>query len=815
MSLIDDLPAHLHERTRALNAAPCRSGGEFVLLWLHHAVRGHENPALDVALHMAAWLRRPVLAYQGLGAGHRFDSDRSHRFILEGARDAAAELAQLGVRHVFWLPMTEGESGAGTASAHSPLPALVARACVVVTDDVPAPPWPRWSARLAGRSPVAMLAVDSACIVPMALSAQRPERAFAFRQRFAAEFLRRIGPPPASAPAAPGPFAGVLGFEPFDLAGDLDAAIAGCAIDHAIAPVAHSVGGSVAGYARWRRFRDEGLARYHRQRNDAALPWPLGVSRLSPYLHHGHVAATRIAREAAQAGGAGVDKFFDELWVWRELAWHWCAHTADPESLAALPEWAQATLADHARDPRPAWRPADVLAAGASGEPLWDLAQRSLLRHGELHNNLRMTWGKALLAWSASPAQALARLVDLNHRYALDGNDPASYGGLLWCLGLFDRPFTPPRTVIGSVRPRPLAAHARRLDMTTYAARVERPASGTPLQVAVIGAGMAGAACARALHDAGHRVRVLEKSRGPGGRMACRRADPERFDHGAQYITARDARFRRQLSHWREAGVVARWAPAERRLEADGSLRVRPAQGARWIGAPGMNAPVARLLDGIELRCGAAVAALEHDGRGWRLLADDGSVLARCDALVVSAPAPQAAVLLAERTPAIAQRLRAVRYAPCWSAMLSLDRPVPFDSLAADGAPLAWAASMASRAGRPTAPAWVVHAGPDWSRAHLEAQPAQVAERLAGAFAAACALPVSAVTGAIAHRWRHALCETPLGPPALFDPTLQVAVVGDACLGGRVEAAWLSGQAGAGHLLRAAAARARGDGSSA
>jgi predicted NAD/FAD-dependent oxidoreductase len=327
--------------------------------------------------------------------------------------------------------------------------------------------------------------------------------------------------------------------------------------------------------------------------------------------------------------------------------------------------------------------------------------------------------------------------------------------------------------------------------------------------VAVIGAGIAGAACARALHDAGHQVLVLEKSRGPGGRMACRRAGPDSFDHGAQYMTARDPRFRRQLAHWAEAGAVARWLPDERSVEPDGALRSRPGRGPRWIGVPGMNAPVARLLGGIEMRCGAAVASLAHDGRRWRLLADDGAELADCDALVVSAPAPQAATLLSGPAPALAQRLRGVGYAPCWSALLTLDRALPFDSLVGDGAPVAWAASMARRAGRPATLAWVVQAGPDWSGDHLEQAPEAIAARLAGAFARACALPADAVADAVAHRWRYALCRTPLAQAALFDPARQLVVVGDACLGGRVEAAWLSGQAGAGYLLRAAAARAR------
>ncbi len=71
---------------------------------------------------------------------------------------------------------------------------------------------------------------------------------------------------------------------------------------------------------RWKRFLREGLQRYARERDDAAIPWPRRVSRLSPYLHHGHVSPFRIAREALQAEGDGAEKFLDEVLVggnWR------------------------------------------------------------------------------------------------------------------------------------------------------------------------------------------------------------------------------------------------------------------------------------------------------------------------------------------------------------------------------------------------------------------------------------------------------------------------------------------------------------------
>ncbi|MGA0060886.1 MAG: hypothetical protein ACO3RU_15000, partial [Planctomycetota bacterium] len=165
-----------------------------------------------------------------------------------------------------------------------------------------------------------------------------------------------------------------------------------------------------------------------------------------------------------------------------------------------------------AGDARPFLPASEDLRRGCTGDRFWDIAQRSLLRHGELHNNVRMTWGKAVVGWSPSPETARARLVELNNRFALDGRDPSSYGGLYASLGLFDRPDSAVRPVLGAIRPRSTEEHARRLDLDAYAARIDLDPS-VRLRVAVVGAGVAGLACAprggARLRGAGMRSAVI------------------------------------------------------------------------------------------------------------------------------------------------------------------------------------------------------------------------------------------------------------------------------------------------------------------
>lgn len=308
-----------------------------------------------------------------------------------------------------------------------------------------------------------------------------------------------------------------------------------------------------------------------------------------------------------------------------------------------------------------------------------------------------------------------------------------------------------------------------------------------PAQVAIVGAGMAGASAARRLHEAGFSVAVFDKGRQPGGRMANRR-DRESglsFDHGAQVMRAHGPAFRARLADWEARGLVAPY-------EAPG----------RVTAVPDMTAPVRDLLAGLDVQVARTVTALARADRGWRLTLAEAGEDRHFDAVVLTLPGPQALRLLAASGLALPGVARAT-YAPCWSLMLTCGRDLPFagDVLRPADGPVAALFREGAKPGRPTAPAaYTVHATPDWSKTHLEDTPEAVRAALLAAVADLFGGPIASLQ-ARAHRWRYALVEETCGAPCLYDPVQRLGYAGDGCLGPRIEAAHDSGLALADRLI--------------
>ncbi|MFN0151081.1 MAG: deoxyribodipyrimidine photolyase [bacterium] len=519
-------------RIAVRNDVAANTDGEFVLYWMIAARRARWNYALDRAIEWARELGKPLVVLEALRSGYPWASDRLHAFVIAGMadnarafagrvsrarRDAAPAVAPAaeGQGGALYYPYVEPRAGAGRGLVG----ALARAACVVVTDDFPCFFLPRMVDAAAKQIPVRFEAVDSNGVFPLRATDRVFVTAASFRRVLHRELPPHLAAPPSANPLArlrlprldalpraiaarwPAASPELLGAARDGDAAAIRAQLASFDIDHAVAPVDPAVtrGGAESAAARLDDFVAQRLARYNDARTDLA---ERGTSGLSAYLHFGHVSAHQIldalAREtgwsaesidarrageraawwsaADRAGGddARCDAaaaFLDELITWREIGYNMASHTLGYDRYETLPEWARATLAEHASDPREERYTPARLEAAATHDPLWNAAQRQLARDGVIHNYVRMLWGKKILEWSRTPQIALNAMIHLNNKYALDGRNPNSYSGIFWCLGRYDRPWGPKRPIFGSVRYMSSDNTARKMDVKPYLAR--------------------------------------------------------------------------------------------------------------------------------------------------------------------------------------------------------------------------------------------------------------------------------------------------------------------------------------------------------
>jgi deoxyribodipyrimidine photo-lyase len=478
-------------RVRTANERPIRSEGSYVLYWMIAARRAAWNFALDRAVDHAQSLRKPLVVFEALDVDYPWASDRLHCFVLQGMHDNLQAFAR---SPVTYLPYVEPQPQHGRGL----LEALARSACMVITDEFPCFFLPRIVAAAATRLDVRLEVVDSNGLIPVAA----PDRAFATAASFRRVVQRTLSVHLNAAPRArplehvdldrlPALPAEVTSRWPAAsaaLLGDAASAVRALPVDHDVPPVAMP-GGAGAARAALETFVRDRLPRYGEQHNE---PEADITSRLSPYLHFGHLAAHQVfdrvmrqegwskrriagkpahgAREGWWGTGPSTERFLDQLIVWRELGYNMCAKRPDDyDKYESLPAWAQDTLRAHRRDPRPHVYDLAALERGATHDPLWNAAQGQLLQQGWFHNSMRMLWGKKILEWSKTPQQALERMVAIMNRWSLDGRDPNSYSGYFWTLGRYDRPW-PERPVFGTVRSMSSSNTARKFPIRKYIA---------------------------------------------------------------------------------------------------------------------------------------------------------------------------------------------------------------------------------------------------------------------------------------------------------------------------------------------------------
>jgi len=475
-------------RTRIEKRDPVNRDGGFVLYWMTSFRRVRYNFALERAVAWAADLGNPLVVVEELRCGQRWDSDRSHRFVLQGMADNRERVKDSPALYYPFLESVPGE-------ADSLLVALAGQSCVVVTDDYPMRLRRDAVEKAARSADVRVESVDSNGLLPLRAADWAFPTAYSFRRFLQQVLMEHLQETPKAEPLKDVPIP-VIAVLPVSIAkrwppADLDRLMKSEG-SLALLPMDHSVksadlcGGASAAENLLRTFIDWKLSRYSGQRNQ---PQRDVASGLSPHLHFGHISPHEAFIEIAhsqhwhpgtvtgpaqgkRSGWWGMDgnaeAFLDQLVTWRELGFNACSHLHGYDRYESLPPWALETLGKHAGDPRAHLYSYEEFESVRTHDRLWNAAQTQLVREGRIHNYLRMLWGKKILEWTPSPETALKVMIELNNKYALDGRDPNSYSGIFWILGRYDRPWGPERPVFGKVRYMSSENTARKVRVAEY-----------------------------------------------------------------------------------------------------------------------------------------------------------------------------------------------------------------------------------------------------------------------------------------------------------------------------------------------------------
>ena len=258
----------------------------------------------------------------------------------------------------------------------------------------------------------------------------------------------------------------------------------------------------------------------------------------------------------------------------------------------------------------------------------------------------------------------------------------------------------------------------------------------------VVGAGMAGLLAANVLQKAGVKVLILEASAEVGGRMATYIMDepPGKgaiFDHGAQFFTVRNPRFRQLVTGWMEKGLVAQWshgfATADGSYYADGH--------ARYRGVPDMTILARHLAQQFDVHLDDPVVLASAGKLGWRVSTANKRMFT-AQSLLLTPPVPESLALLAGGDVVLSKvkrrALEHITYEPCIALLVLLQGSGRFPEQGGMwpvGEPIAWMADNYRKGVSPVPGAITIHAGPEFSEEHWETADETVVDLLRGAAA--------------------------------------------------------------------------------
>jgi predicted NAD/FAD-dependent oxidoreductase len=326
---------------------------------------------------------------------------------------------------------------------------------------------------------------------------------------------------------------------------------------------------------------------------------------------------------------------------------------------------------------------------------------------------------------------------------------------------------------------------------------------GNQPSVAIIGAGLAGLTCGKALQGLVENVTIFEKNNFPGGRINRFRAGEYEFNIGAQYFTVNNPLFWNIVSAWQTEGFVRPWDGWIVELQK-GQIINSDMATQRFVGAPRMQTIVENLARHCELVTSVGISELERqeDG-GWRLFNERGDYQGAYDIVIIATSAQQVSELC-RSIPGICDAAENVDMTVCWSGMFAFERPlnIPYDAAFVLDSPLSWISRYQFADTENDADCWVLHATPEWSQQVATSFRGRVMHAMLDAFWEATDLSAHKPVSAAVHCWKHALPINPINQDSLFEESQAIGACGDWCTAPRIEGAVLSGFSMADRIMK-------------
>lgn len=309
-------------------------------------------------------------------------------------------------------------------------------------------------------------------------------------------------------------------------------------------------------------------------------------------------------------------------------------------------------------------------------------------------------------------------------------------------------------------------------------------------EVGIVGAGVAGLAAARTLHEAGVDVVLMDKGSRPGGRLATRQYHDRQFDHGAQYLKPHSRRSAVLFSSWRKAGLIVPWHAQAFELPQ----RTKVDTTSWHVAVPSQNALAVHLSKGLDCHCKFTALDISGEAGRWSVIGHKNITAGPFKAVFVMAAAEQVKQLLAPHE-GFEDKLKGFRSRPCFATMVEFEEEVmvDFDAAFISGSELAWVCRDSAKPQRPKTECWVLHATEEWSGYQLEKTPEWIASQMLSAFAPLVPTELPPVSFCRSHRWRYAIPESPNEVTHYWDKELSLGVGGDWCNTPNVDGAYWSG----------------------